>query len=166
MNKKSMILRDMIFKLKEKGQRRRDIIYSLGLTAAQYAYLSASDEEVQARKEKSKKYRSKLLVSPLAKLRLNVARFQSKSECNHPFTAEDVIAKFGENPKCYLTGLPVDYENPSTYQLDHVNPVALGGNSELDNLKLCHPVVNSMKRDLTIEQFVGFCKLICENFKE
>jgi len=113
-------------------------------------------------REYALKWRTKRLKRPLERLRSKVKSFQKKSTCSCPFTAEDVVAKFGPNPKCYLTGLPIDYEDSSTYQLDHFVSLALGGGSSLENLRLCHPIANQMKNGHTMEKLLKFCRLITQ----
>jgi|15BtaG_2_1085339.scaffolds.fasta_scaffold36958_1 hypothetical protein len=81
------------------------------------------------------------------------------------FTVEDIIEKFGETPKCYLTGQSIDIYQPRTYQFDHITPVAKGGSNSLDNLGLCTSQANQCKRDLTHNQFVELCKQVVANHK-
>lgn len=79
---------------------------------------------------------------------------------NAPFTVDDVLVKIGENPICYLTGLPIDLTKSSTYQLDHIIPVSRGGQSTLDNLGICTKRANQSKDNMTPEEFIDLCKLI------
>lgn len=74
------------------------------------------------------------------------------------FNIQDIINKVGENPKCYITGRLIDIYNPSTYQLDHIQPVSRGGSNELDNLGIVTPTANQVKSDMTLEELIEFCK--------
>ncbi len=77
------------------------------------------------------------------------------------FKWNDVIEKFGENTKCYLSGEEINlYEN--NYNLDHILPTSRGGNNSLDNLGITHKIVNSMKSDLTPDELIEWCKKILE----
>ncbi len=78
------------------------------------------------------------------------------------FTVEDVIAKFGENPVCYLTGLPIDIYKPRTYEFDHKIPRSRGGDNSIENLGICTKQSNRAKRDMTPDEFINLCKLVVE----
>lgn len=82
---------------------------------------------------------------------------------NINFTLEDVINKFGENPKCGLTGKSIDITKPRTYQFDHIIPRAKGGNNSLDNLQIVTKQANFAKRDLSEDEFLELCKSVVEN---
>lgn len=79
------------------------------------------------------------------------------------FTVEDVLNKFGENPKCYLTGDPVDIYQPRTYHFDHKIPRTRGGDSTIDNLGICTKEANMAKHDMTPEEFYELCQKVVDN---
>ena len=79
------------------------------------------------------------------------------------FTIDDVIAKFGQQTICYLTGLPIDITQPKTYQLDHIIPYSRGGDNSLDNLGLCSKAANQAKHDMTPDEFINLCKLVLQH---
>ena len=79
------------------------------------------------------------------------------------FTVDDVLNKFGETPKCYLTGQDIDISQPRTYQFDHIIPRSRGGTNNLDNLAICTSQANQSKRDMTPDEFFNLCKIILEN---
>ena len=76
------------------------------------------------------------------------------------FTVNDVINKFGINPKCTLTGDLIDIYQPRTYEFDHIIPVSRGGLNTLDNLQICTKQANQAKRNLTDDEFVTLCSKI------
>ncbi len=97
------------------------------------------------------------------KLREKTDGFQRRTEGKTAqrkiaFTYHDVMAKLGQNPKCYLTGSPIDWTKPKTFVFDHILPSSRGGTNALDNLDLLRADVNKMKADLTPEEFIGVCK--------
>lgn len=87
----------------------------------------------------------------------------SMKNINLTFTANDVMNKFGENPKCNLTGRPINWEDSSTYCFDHYIPVSRGGENTLDNLNLVCPQANKAKSDLLITGFLSLCREVLEN---
>jgi len=91
-------------------------------------------------------------------------RKNSELMCDNPFTIEDVINKFGQNTTCYLTGEPIDIYQTSTYEFDHIIPRSRGGSNELDNLGLCSKRVNRAKTNMTVDEFVGLCRLVVNHY--
>ena len=79
------------------------------------------------------------------------------------FTVQDVVNKFGEKPKCYLTGKELDIYSPRTYAFDHKTPRSRGGSNHIDNLGLCSKEANSAKSDMTPEEFINLCKSVLEH---
>ena len=74
------------------------------------------------------------------------------------YTCKDVIAKFGENPTCYLTGKPIDLNDSSSYNLDHVVPTSKGGTNDLSNLQICLTEANTAKGNLLLPELLNLCK--------
>lgn len=79
------------------------------------------------------------------------------------FTIKDVIEKFGENPKCYLTGDKIDIYQPDTYQFDHIIPASKGGENTLDNLGICTKDANISKSNHSLDEFLLLCEKILKN---
>lgn len=78
------------------------------------------------------------------------------------YTTLDVINYFGPNPICYLTGRPIDFTKPNTFSLDHFIPSSKGGDNSLQNMRVCHPMVNLMKNNMNLDEFFGLCQDICK----
>lgn len=79
------------------------------------------------------------------------------------FTTTDVINKFSNNQKCYLTGDEIDITKPRTYAFDHKIPRSRGGENTLDNLELATKQANLAKSDMTPDEFYNFCKKVLEH---
>lgn len=79
------------------------------------------------------------------------------------FTVEDIIAKLGENPVCYLTGEELDINNPRSFAFDHIIPASRGGTNTLDNLGICNKTANRSKTDLTPDEYLNLCKKVLEH---
>ena len=108
-------------------------------------------------------YNKRIKVTTAAQKRLynKVSAFQLGDNMKH-FTFQDVLDKFGENPKCYLTGKPIDIWKPSTYHFDHIVSRAKGGDSTIDNLGICTKEANVAKNNMTKEEFIQLCKDVVE----
>ena len=107
-------------------------------------------------KIKKQTYTNKLLLkSKIDKFHYNrkIKEYEKIS-----FTFEDIINKFGDNPKCYLTGKPININKPRAYHFDHIVPVSKGGANTLDNLGICTKEANMSKTDHTLEEFIDLCK--------
>ena len=62
--------------------------------------------------------------------------------------------------RCELSGAKL---NPDMFSLDHIVPLAHGGTHDAGNIQFVHPVINAMKGTLSVQEFVGWCKLVAEN---
>lgn len=85
------------------------------------------------------------------------------NKMDNKITLEQVINKFGENPKCYLTGDIIDINKPRTYQFDHIIPTSRGGNNTIDNLGICTKQANMAKTNMTPDELINFCKKVLEH---
>jgi len=78
------------------------------------------------------------------------------------YACKDVLAKIGPNPTCYLTGTPIDLEDSSNYNLDHIIPTSRGGSNNIDNLQICIKDVNTAKGQLMLDEFYDLCEKVLE----
>ncbi len=83
-------------------------------------------------------------------------------ETKPDFTIQDIINKFGETPKCYLTGSEFDIYDIKSYSFDHIIPVTRGGTNTIDNLGICTRQVNLSKSDMTPDEYMNLCKKVLE----
>ena len=74
------------------------------------------------------------------------------------FNYEDVYAKYGDHFPCALTGRPLDFNKPHTYEYDHIIPTSRGGDNTLSNMQIVCPEVNRAKQNLTDDEFLDLCK--------
>ena len=74
------------------------------------------------------------------------------------FNYKDVHAKYGDHFPCALTGRPLEFNEPQTYEYDHILPTARGGDNSIDNLQLLCPEANKAKGMMTDDEFKDLCR--------
>ena len=82
------------------------------------------------------------------------SRFQRTMTFNY----KDVHKKYGDHFPCALTGRPIDFYKPETYEYDHIQPISRGGDNTISNLQLLCPEANQAKGSLTDQEFIELCK--------
>lgn len=180
-----------INKLREEGLSYKQIVKKLNCSLGSVSYHLGDGQKEKARlrgnniRKKEHPYVNKIkhFTAPdlRAKGKNNISKacyklcFQRKITdfCRIPlgdkmiskrdFTVQNVIDKFSENPKCALTGLPIDITKPSTYNFDHIIPRTRGGDNSIDNLQICTKQANNAKGTMTPDEFINLCKLVLEN---
>ena len=126
----------------------------------------AKIEHFSYRKRKIRKYDGICKSNLKKQIRDKVYDFKIQGINMSPtFTMQDIIDKFGENPKCYLTGEDIDIYKPSTYEFDHIIPTSRGGDNSLDNLGIATKKANQSKRNMTPDELIFFCKKVLEYHK-
>jgi 5-methylcytosine-specific restriction endonuclease McrA len=105
----------------------------------------------------SKKQKSQSIRSKTKTFRRSGNTHGLVNNINVEYTYKDVLDKIGPNPKCYLTGKPIDLRQPNTYNLDHIIPTSKGGTNDLSNLEICTKEVNFAKGNLSVEEFIRLC---------
>jgi 5-methylcytosine-specific restriction endonuclease McrA len=82
------------------------------------------------------------------KLAYNLARY-GHGRMSPTYLRENL----GEPATCYLCGGPIpDWQSA---EIDHIEPLARGGVTTLENLRWTHRTCNRMKHDLTIPEFTA-----------
>lgn len=125
-----------------------------------------TEEQIRVRNmsksERAKYYRQKYLSKPYAVLDSRLKSFVKKQLGAPVITVDQVLTKFGLSPVCYLTGQPIDYNDPKSFNLDHYRPVSKGGPSTLENLRLCSPEGNRIKGTLSVPELIQLCQRIVQ----
>jgi 5-methylcytosine-specific restriction endonuclease McrA len=79
------------------------------------------------------------------------------------FNEQQLLEKIGNEPKCYLTGRPIDLSEPRSYNLDHITPRTKGGDNSLENCGIACKEANQAKHNLLLEDFINLCKEVVQN---
>lgn len=79
------------------------------------------------------------------------------------FGVKEFFEVYGDVTNCYLTGRPIDINDPTTYTFDHKVPTTRNGDNSLENLGICCPEVNDAKGALLPEEFVALCRDVLEH---
>ena len=169
-------MKDQILKLRDEGKSYREIKRILGCSSSTIAYHcgEGQKEKTQNRLRKRRKndpiqvkiesFKDVQAYPSKRKLYDKVRDYRRPEKYNvigeqvvEKFSKNEVLAKFGDNPICYLTGRPIDFNKPRTYSLDHVVPVSKGGQFTLANMGLTCKEANKAKDDLAIEELLKLC---------
>lgn len=174
-------MKEQILKLRQEGKSYEQIVKIVGCTKSTVSYYCGQNQQEKTlnrqRKNRAKAHPfkkklelflevykpiSKTVKSKRAKLIYSKLRDFCRGENNMSFSLEDVISKFGEKPKCYLTGEEVNIYEPKTYQFDHKIPKSRGGDNSLENLGICSKRANLSKTDMTPDEYINLCKKVLE----
>jgi len=172
-----------ILKLRSEGKTYSEISKELGCSKSVISYHCGNGSEKRRVKKWNKCPKAKLVkkitsfrcrlprsadVKTTARSKLKGFKARKKSSRTHSkvnnitknYTYKDVLKKLGDNPKCYLTGTPINLEETDTYQFDHIIPCSKGGTNDLNNLEICIRSANHAKSDLSLEELYDLCDSI------
>jgi CRISPR/Cas system Type II protein with McrA/HNH and RuvC-like nuclease domain len=147
--------KNKMIQLQSQGETYDSIAKKLGCSKWTVDYnLNPKRKKSQTKYDKEKKQKDALYFKR--------KRFLSVGN-KVPFTLTELKNKIGADPKCYITGEPIDLSNPNDYSLDHIVPVSKGGESSLSNLGLVKSDINQAKYNFTPEEFLLICKRVLLN---
>ena len=182
-------LKEKIMSLRNQGMSYRKIEKELGCSKGTIAYHLGEGQkkktQTRMRKNrklnplqkkidnfKNRKYNSKgreeITQSWEVRFKNKIKRFRMDN--NRRITTEakdwndkDVLKSIGSNPKCYLTGDPIDIKDTYSYHADHIVPRSKGGDSSFENLALATREANQAKGDMSLEEFYTLCEKVLKN---
>lgn len=156
--------------MRQDGKSYKEIQKTLGCSLGTIAYHCGLGQKEKTRQRLKSSRLTLLAILKRKKDNFSIVRgkrFEKGKRCPLPFSSKEFIEKLELNPRCYLTGRPIDLWKPKTYQCDHIIPIGKGGPSTLDNLGLTCRDANQSKSDMTLEEYLQLCKevLIHNGFK-
>jgi hypothetical protein len=88
---------------------------------------------------------------------------QKKAGVGQAVTASGIRQKMQEQDwRCALSGVDLSQSAKDT-ELDHIVPLSKGGAHVLSNVQLVHRIPNAMKRTMTEQVFLKWCRRIVEH---
>lgn len=174
-------LGNRIIELKKEGYSYNKIMKELDCGKSTVSYYLGDNQKEKAKKRSIKKtskpefvlqkklydfrYRNNLGKRVLSKVRDFQRREGSKISITKPelnFNIEDFLLKIGDEPKCYLSGEPIDLFKTKSYSIDHIIPATKGGENTLENVGLICSTLNKMKSDIYINELLEKCIQVLE----
>lgn len=147
-----------------KGQKQKNLDRQTKRRSKEHPFTKKIDNFNRTKESKPLESRSSIKKSMYDKVReFHKDKQGVRNTMNQTFTVDDVINKFGETPKCYLTGEKLDISKPRMYHFDHIVPRTRGGSNTLDNLGLCTKKANMSKGDMTRDEYIEHCKNVLQH---
>lgn len=159
-------MKEKILKLREEGKNYQEISTILGCAKSTVCYYCGTNQKEKSaeRQKKNKKLIKTQLYNRFDKFLRNKLRNYKRGRPNELTRSdnkyEDFYKKIIENPICYLTGDIINFEDASSYELDHIIPYSKGGKCDLINMGLTTKYANRAKSDLSVNDLIELCKKI------
>jgi 5-methylcytosine-specific restriction endonuclease McrA len=173
-------LGNKILELKKDGYSYNKIMKELNCSKSTISYYLGNNQKEKALKRNKKtsskpefvlqkklyvfRYRDNLGKRVLSKVRdfqrRDSSKLSSMQEIN--FSFDDFLLKIGDEPKCYLSGEPINLYETKSYSIDHITPASKGGENTIENAGLISSSINKMKSDITVEEFLEKCIQVLE----
>ena len=170
-------MKEKILSLRDEGKTYKEICFILGCSKSTVSYHCGFGQK-EKNDNRRKRRRLNIITRRLEtfknrkikNLKESSRKFQkrtngnSKIDCTiqETFNIQDILHKFGEHTKCYISGKKINLLLDENYSFDHIVPISKGGNNSFDNLGIVHETVNYIKHNLTIDELLNWSKVILE----
>jgi 5-methylcytosine-specific restriction endonuclease McrA len=162
-------MKEQILQLREEGKSYKEIMEIVGCSKGTISYHCGEGQKNKTNL-RTKKYRDNHKTDIHQIFNKKVRAFLGSKlrdfnrNGNISLKYKDLLSKFSDIPKCYLTGRNIDLYDSNSYNLDHIIPKAKGGLNTVENLGLTCRDANSSKTDLLVDEYLNLCKEVLENF--
>lgn len=167
-------MKEQILELRSQGKTYDEIVGVVGCSKGTVSYYCGEGQKEKTLGRQRKRRRNKLIkrveefkrkkhknfVESVRKFNKNIGN-SVDSSLDMNFNYQDVLNKFGNITKCYLTGVDINLLEDD-YELDHIIPVSRGGLNTLDNLGILSKKANQAKSNLLVNEFIDLCKQVIE----
>lgn len=164
-------MKEKILRLRADGKTYSEIVAQLGCSKSSISYHCGEGQKEKTRVRTEERRDANPLIGKANDFKRertlyfkshNFRRIDHRAASDKLFDMAQLRQHLGDNPKCSLTGEPIDLTKGDTYELDHKVPRSRGGTNELSNLSLLSAKVNRAKNDMTNEEFVALCKKVVD----
>jgi 5-methylcytosine-specific restriction endonuclease McrA len=166
----TLIMKDKILELRLEGKSYSEIQNLLGCSKSTISFHCG-----EGQKEKNKLRRRKFLQSNenliIHKLKSRYYGLfilykgkNNKKVQRLPitFSFDEFLTLLSNNPICYISGEGINFNDSSSWEIDHVIPIQKGGQTIISNLKPVKKWANKIKDILTEDELLENCKKILE----
>lgn len=158
-------MRDEILKLRAEGKTYNEIVAITGASKSTVSYYCGEGQREKTARRRQRKVESDIFVKKTENFKYNkkglnnkFTRFKGRGLAQYDYTYNDIKKIAEENPVCYLSGRPLNYEDPQSFHFDHRIPVSQGGDNSLENLGIASQEANMAKNDMSLEYFLDLCE--------
>lgn len=158
-------MKERILQLRQEGKSYDEIVELLRCSKSTVSYHCNPIVREAILRRNREKYHDRKLAKRITQFRRrNKGPIKTRPvDSSDRYGVKQVLERIGANPKCYITGKPIDILDTSSWTLDHIVPVCKGGPNSLDNMGLCLRQINEAKGELLLEEFVQLCRDVIAN---
>lgn len=149
-------MKEEILRLRAEGKSYDEIRATLNCSKGLIAY-HCGEGQKEKYKKRDREWKDKNKVK--SRISNKCREFGKSSGEALPFKDAVEILE-NQKYKCYLTGDDLDFDSPDLVHFDHKIPTSKGGKNNKDNLGVCTRSANLTKSDLTVDEYISFCKKV------
>lgn len=159
-------MKEKILALRAEGKSYNEIVSIIGCSKGTVSYYCG-----EGQKEKSYKRNISRRDTIKGKIHKKVETFfrnrirnfkRNGKDLNSDIDYNEAFEKILSNPICYLTGREINFEDKTSYHLDHIIPSSKGGENSIKNMALASRDANLAKNNLSLIEFINLCKEVLE----
>lgn len=171
-------MRDRILELRRLGKSYKQICNIIGCSKGTVSYYCGINQKEKTKLRNQKNRVAKVICQKIGRFKKHaIKRLQNASDgfqreriggrkgkhLKKTFTYKDVLKRFGETTKCYISGRPINFHEPKTYEFDHIIASSKGGSNRIDNLGIACKAANYAKSNMSIDELLCLCSDILKH---